>query len=137
MANTRLQSEIEQEIFRDIPLNLTVHPVTGNLKVLTNAEAIKQSVKNIVLTNFYERPYNPEFGGDVLSQLFENIDPITEYNISKNIRVSLENYEPRAIVEDIITTVYEDQNALAVKIKFSVQTIPEPLEVNVLLERIR
>jgi len=137
MANTRLQSEIEQEIFRDIPLNLTVHPVTGNLRVLTNAESIKQSVKNIVLTNFYERPYNPEFGGDVLSQLFENMDPITEYNISKNIRVSLENYEPRAIVEDIITTVYEDQNTLAVKIKFSVQTIPEPLEVNVLLERIR
>ena len=137
MANTRLQSEIEQEIFRDIPLNLTVHPVTGNLKVLTNAESIKQSVKNIVLTNFYERPYNPEFGGDILSQLFENMDPITEYNISKNIRVSLENYEPRAIVDDIITTVYDDQNALTVKIKFSVQTIPEPLEVNVLLERIR
>ena len=137
MANTRLQSEIEQEIFRDIPLNLTVHPVTGNLRVLTNAEAIKQSVKNIVLTNFYERPYNPEFGGDVLSQLFENMDPITEYNISKNIRVSLENYEPRAIVDDIITTVYDDQNALTVKIKFSVQTIPEPLEVNVLLERVR
>jgi len=137
MANTRLQSEIEQEIFRDIPLNLTVHPVTGNLKVLTNAESIKQSVKNIVLTNFYERPYNPEFGGDVLSQLFENMDPITEYNISKNIRVSLENYEPRAIVDDIITTVYDDQNALTVKIKFSVQTIPEPLEVNVLLERVR
>jgi len=137
MANTRLQSEIEQEIFRDIPLNLTVHPVTGNLKVLTNAESIKQSVKNIVLTNFYERPYNPEFGGDILSQLFENMDPITEYNISKNIRVSLENYEPRAIVDDIITTVYDDQNALTVKIKFSVQTIPEPLEVNVLLERVR
>ena len=137
MANTRLQSEIEQEIFRDIPLNLTVHPVTGNLKVLTNAESIKQSVKNIVLTNFYERPYNPEFGGDVLSQLFENMDSITEYNISKNIRVSLENHEPRAIVDDIITTVYDDQNALTVKIKFSVQTIPEPLEVNVLLERVR
>ena len=137
MANTRLQSEIEQEIFRDIPLNLTVHPVTGNLKVLTNAESIKQSVKNIVLTNFYERPYNPEFGGDILSQLFENMDPITEYNISKNIRVSLENHEPRAIVDDIITTVYDDQNALTVKIKFSVQTIPEPLEVNVLLERVR
>ena len=137
MANSRLQSEIEQEIFRDIPLNLTVHPVTGNLKVLTNAESIKQSVKNIVLTNFYERPYNPEFGGDVLSQLFENMDPITEYNISKNIRVSLENHEPRAIVDDIITTVYDDQNALTVKIKFSVQTIPEPLEVNVLLERVR
>jgi len=137
MANSRLQSEIEQEIFRDIPLNLTVHPVTGNLRVLANADSIKQSVKNIVLTNFYERPYNPEFGGDVLSQLFENMDPITEYNISKNIRVSLENYEPRVIVDDIITTVYEDQNALSVKIKFSVQTIPEPLEVNVLLERIR
>ena len=70
ITSTGLQSEIEQEIYRDIPMSFNVHPVTGNMKLVANAESIRQSVKNIVLTNFYERPYQPELGGDVLAQLF-------------------------------------------------------------------
>ena len=118
-------------------MSFNVHPVTGNMKLVANAESIKQSVKNIVLTNFYERPYQPELGGNVLAQLFENMSPITEYNVTQNIKRALENNEPRAIVEDIITTPVEDQNTLRVTIKFSVRNIPEPIEVDVLLERIR
>ena len=137
ITSTGLQSEIEQEIYRDIPMSFNVHPVTGNMKLVANAESIKQSVKNIVLTNFYERPYQPELGGNVLAQLFENMSPITEYNVTQNIKRALENDEPRAIVEDIITTPVEDQNTLRVTIKFSVRNIPEPIEVDVLLERIR
>ena len=137
ITSTCLQSEIVQEIYRDIPMSFNVHPVTGNMKLVANAESIKQSVKNIVLTNFYERPYQPELGGNVLAQLFENMSPITEYNVTQNIRQALENNEPRAIVEDIITTPVEDQNTLRVTIKFSVRNIPEPIEVDVLLERIR
>ena len=137
ITSTGLQSEIEQEIYRDIPMSFNVHPVTGNMKLVANAESIKQSVKNIVLTNFYERPYQPELGGNVLTQLFENMSPITEYNVTQNIRQALENNEPRAIVEYIITTPVEDQNTLRVTIKFSVRNIPEPIEVDVLLERIR
>ena len=137
ITSTGLQSEIEQEIYRDIPMSFNVHPVTGNMKLVANAESVKQSVKKIVLTNFYERPYQPELGGNVLAQLFENMSPITEYNVTQNIRQALENNEPRAIVEDIITTPVEDQNTLRVTIKFSVRNIPEPIEVDVLLERIR
>jgi phage baseplate assembly protein W len=137
ITSTGLQSEIEQEIYRDLPMSFNVHPVTGNMKLVANAESIKQSVKNIVLTNFYERPYQPEIGGNILSQLFENMSPITEYSVTQNIRRSLENSEPRAIVEDIRTTPVEDQNTLRVTIKFSVRNIPEPIEVDVLLERVR
>ena len=137
ITSTGLQSELEQEIFRDIPMSFNVHPVTGNMKLVANAESIKQSVKNIVLTNFYERHYQPELGGNVLAQLFENMSPITEYNVTQNIRRALENNEPRAIVEDIKTTPVEDQNTLRVTIKFSVRNIPEPIEVDVLLERVR
>ena len=137
ITSTGLQSEIEQEIYRDIPMSFNVHPITGNMKLVGNAEAIKQSVKNIVLTNFYERPYQPELGGNVLSQLFENISPITEYNVSRNIRQALENNEPRAVVEDITTSANGDQNSLQVTIKFSVRNIPEPIEVDILLERVR
>ena len=137
ITSTGLQSEIEQEIYRDIPMSFNVHPVTGNMKLVANAESIKQSVKNIVLTNFYERPYQPELGGNVLAELFENMTPITEYNVARNIRQALENSEPRAVIEDIYTTPVEDQNTLRVSIKFSVRNIPEPIEVDVLLERIR
>ena len=71
--------ELKQPVFKDIPLSFTAHPVTGNVKALTNRDAVKQSVKNIVLTNFYERPYSPNLGGNILSQLFENMDSITQY----------------------------------------------------------
>ena len=137
ITSTGLQSEIEQEIYRDIPMSFNVHPVTGNMKLVANAESIRQSVKNIVLTNFYERPYQPELGGNVLAELFENMTPITEYNVARNIRQALENSEPRAVIEDINTTPVEDQNTLRVSIKFSVRNIPEPIEVDVLLERVR
>lgn len=129
--------ELKEPVFKDIPLKFTAHPVTGNIKVLTNRESVKQSVKNLVLTNFYERPYNPILGGDVLSQLFENMDPLTEYNISKNIRQVLDNYEPRAIIDDIKTSANQNSNALNVTIRFRVANDPEPIVVNVLLERVR
>jgi phage baseplate assembly protein W len=104
---------------------------------LVNRDSVKQSVKNIVLTNFYERPYNPTFGGDVRSQLFENMDSLTEYNISKNIRQALDNFEPRAIVDEIKTQSIEDRNIINVTITFRVRNSSEPITVNVLLERTR
>ncbi len=129
--------ELKEPIFKDIPIKFTAHPVTGNLKELTNREAVKQSVKNIVLTNFYERPYNPYLGGDVLSQLFENMDSMTEYNISKNIRQALDNFEPRAIIDEIKTDPDFDGNALNVTITFRIKNDPNPITVDVLLTRVR
>jgi phage baseplate assembly protein W len=129
--------ELKEPVFKDIPLSFTAHPVTGNVKSLVNRDSVKQSVKNIVLTNFYERPYNPTFGGDVRSQLFENMDSLTEYNISKNIRQALDNFEPRAIVDEIKTQSIEDRNIINVTITFRVRNSSEPITVNVLLERTR
>jgi phage baseplate assembly protein W len=129
--------ELKEPIFKDIPLSFVAHPITGNVKALTNREAVKQSVKNIVLTNHYERPYSPVLGGDILAQLFENMDPITQYEISTNIRQALDNYEPRAIVDDIITDFIEDQNAINVTIRFRLRNDAEPISVSVLLDRVR
>jgi phage baseplate assembly protein W len=129
--------ELKEPIFKDIPLSFTAHPVTGNVKALVNRDAVKQSVKNIVLTNFYERPYSPNLGGDIISQLFENMDPITEYNIAKNIRQALDNYEPRAIIDEIKSDFFQDQNAINITITFRVRNDAEPISVNVLLDRIR
>ena len=129
--------ELKEPVFKDIPLSFTAHPVTGNVKALVNRDAVKQSVKNIVLTNFYERPYSPNLGGDIISQLFENMDPITEYNIAKNIRQALDNYEPRAIIDEIKSDFFQDQNAINITITFRVRNDAEPISVNVLLDRVR
>ena len=129
--------ELKEPVFKDIPLSFTAHPVTGNVKALVNRDAVKQSVKNIVLTNFYERPYSPNLGGDIISQLFENMDPITEYNIAKNIRQALDNYEPRAIIDEIKSDFFQDENAINITITFRVRNDAEPISVNVLLDRVR
>ena len=129
--------ELKEPVFKDIPLSFTAHPITGNVKALVNRDAVKQSVKNIVLTNFYERPYAPTLGGDILAQLFENMDPITEYNVEKNIRQALDNYEPRAIVDDITSDFNQDGNAINVTITFQIENDADPLSVNVLLNRVR
>ena len=129
--------EIREPVYRDIPIAFTAHPVTGNLKALTNREAVKQSVKNIVLTNFYERPYNPILGGDILKQLFENMDSTTEYQITNNVREALENFEPRAEVDDIKVDAQDDLNELRVSIRFRVINDTDPVTVEVFLERVR
>lgn len=129
--------EIKEPIFKDIPLSFNAHPVTGLIKALTNREAVKQSVKNIVLTNHYERPYNPFLGGDVLSRLFEPMTPITEYEVTTNIKQALENFEPRADVLEVVVDAKEDLNALEVSITFTIVNEIDPVTVNVLLERVR
>ena len=129
--------ELKEPVFKDIPLSFTAHPITGNVKALVNRDAVKQSVKNIVLTNFYERPYNATLGGDILSQLFENMDTITEYNVSKKIRQALNNYEPRATIDDIKSDFNQDQNAINITITFRIRNDAKPISVNVLLDRVR
>ena len=129
--------EIREPVYKDIPISFTAHPITGKIKSLINRDAVKQSVKNIVLTNFYERPYNPILGGDVLAKLFENMGPLTEYEISNNIREALDNFEPRAEVDEIKVDALEDQNALNVTITFRVINDAEPISVTVFLERVR
>lgn len=124
-------------IFRDIPISFIAHPVTGNVNLITDERAVKQAVKNIVLTNFYERPYKPRLGGDILSQLFENADPFTEYSIRKNILMALNNYEPRAKVRDVVVGSNSDSNSLSCTIIFSLENSSDPITLNVLLERIR
>ena len=129
--------EIKEPIFKDIPLSFNAHPVTGLIKALTNREAVKQSVKNIVLTNHYERPYNSFLGGDVLSRLFEPMTSITEYEVTTNIKQALENFEPRADVLEVVVDAKEDLNALEVSITFTIVNEIDPVTVNVLLERVR
>ena len=124
-------------IFSDIPISFTAHPITGNVKKSINRDAVKNSVRNIILTNHGERFFKPKFGGNVTSQLFENASKFTEFNTARSIRIALANYEPRAEVIKVKVTTDPDTNNLTVSLKFRVINDPEPITVDVLLERIR
>ena len=124
-------------IFSDIPISFTAHPITGNVKKSINRDAVKNSVRNIILTNHGERFFKPKFGGNVTSKLFENASKFTEFNTARSIRIALANYEPRAEVIKVKVTTDPDTNNLTVSLKFRVINDPEPITVNVLLERIR
>ena len=128
--------QIKATVHSDLKMSFTKHPITGRLSNVTNIEAVKQSVKNIVLCNHFERPYMPKYGGNVIAQLFENADAFTEYQVKKDIRIAIENYEPRAIVDDI-TVHTDDLNEMRVKIVFRMRNVQEPIELIVIVERVR
>ena len=124
-------------IYSDFSLNLVTHPVSNDLSRLTNNDAVARSVKNLVLTNFYERPFYPKLGSNVKSYLFELFDSITEDNVRTAIIEVLENHEPRVKVLSVIVKADRDGNSMNVQIVFRVsnQTNPTTTEFN--LERIR
>ena len=124
-------------IFSDIPISFTAHPITGNVKKSINRDAVKNSVRNIILTNHGERFFKPKFGGNVTSKLFENASKFTEFNTARSIRIALANYEPRAEVIKVKVTANPDTNNLTVSLKFRVINDPEPITLDVLIERIR
>ena len=128
--------QIQATVHSDLKMSFTKHPITGRLSNVTNIEAVKQSVKNIVLCNHFERPYMPKYGGNVIAQLFENADAFTEYQVKKDIRIAIENYEPRAIVDDI-TVHTDDLNEMRVKIVFRMRNVQDPIDLIVMVERVR
>lgn len=125
-------------LFSDIDLRFQAHPITGRLNVLKNEDAIKQSVKNVVLYNFYEKPYNVDFGGNILDMLFEPLTPLSVVTIKEAIRSTINNYEPRANLIDVkIKPIDTDNNTVDVSIIFSILNNPEPLSTSIIVEKVR
>jgi len=121
----------------DLDLDFTAHPVTKDIVRKTNVEAVKRSVRNLILTNQYERPFHPEIDGGVTRHLFGLSTPQTKHDIAMAIQTCLTNYEPRVIVNDVSVTGDLDKNGFNVSIYFTVINSPQPIEVALFLERIR
>ena len=136
------QSSRTTFVYKDISLYFTRNPVSGDVTQVTDVQDIKRSVRNLVLTNRWDRPFHPEIASRVRESLFELFTPIT-FNIIRNaIEDVLRIYEPRVDVTDVVVEDpefnYQDQNTLPIKIFFTLKNAPETLEnVNVVLERIR
>ena len=128
---------VSSVVYKDIDTLFAAHPVTGKLNILTNNAAVARAVKNLVLTNKGERPYQPFIGGDVRNKLFELNDGTIEVEIRQAIEDTIREYEPRAELIEVRADQEVDQNKLSVTIKFRVVNQTQPVEVNFFLERVR
>jgi len=137
MALDQTTPQRSETIFSDLTTNLSLHPIKRDISLLTNEDSVKRSLRNILLTNKFERPFNPNFGANIRAHLFEHITPATAQVIKTEVRQALENYEPRALIHNVIVDAQPQRNAVSIQITFSTQTSPVPERIDVLLDRVR
>ena len=121
----------------DLDLDFTKHPVTKDIVIKTNIEAVKRSVRNLILTNRYERPFHPEIDGGVTRHLFGLATAHTKHDIALAVENCLKNFESRVVVDNVRVTGSLDNNGFNVSIFFRVVNSPEPIEMALFLERVR
>ena len=125
-------------IYKDINLNFGIHPVTKQINTLTDAAAVKRSVRNLVQYGFYEKPFHPEIGSGVRDMLFENMTPITAHILARKIEDVILNFEPRVRLVGVRAQPDLDRNLYEVTIEFYVINQPTELQdLSVMLEVLR
>ena len=121
----------------DLNLDFIAHPVSKDIVLKTDVEAIKRSVRNLIMTNPHERPFHPEIGSGVRGILFEILSPTTAVVLQSEIRQVITNYEPRVDIYDIRCLGDIDRNGYYVTIEFAPINFPEPVTIELFLERLR
>ena len=124
-------------LYSDLNLNFNKNPATKDIAKLKDVEAVKRSVRNLILTNRFERPFHPEIGSDIRALLFENMTPTIQTLLTDRIRDVLETYEPRAVLNDVIVSGDMDKNQYGATIKFYVREGPGIQIVTEFLQRLR
>ena len=131
------ESKRSSRIYKDLNLGFQQNSATKDIQKITDVEAVKRSVRNLINTNHYEKPFHPEIGSNLRAMLFENITPQMNHVISKNIELLIRNYEPRCRLVQVNTQPMFDRNGYACQISFYVVNFPEPVTVESFLERLR
>lgn len=123
--------------YKDLDLDFFRHPTTKDVVKKTGAEAIKRSVRNLIFTNFYERPFRHYLGSDVRNLLFENAGPLTIVYLKDAIVVLLENFEPRIKLTDVVINEDLDNNGFNVTLSYIIRNRGVEITSSLFLERIR
>jgi hypothetical protein len=134
MATVDIKS---QRTFKDLDLKFTKHPIKKDVNTHVNEYAIINSIKNLILTNHYERPFQPEIGSNVRRLLFENVDMVIAARIEREITEVIGNFEPRAQVSKVVAVPSPDDNTYKITLEFYIINSPNPITINFFLERIR
>ncbi len=131
------ESTRSSRIYKDLNLNFEKNTVTKDIQKITDIEAVKRSVRNLINTNHYEKPFHPEIGSNLRAMLFENLTPQMNHLISKQIELLIRNYEPRVRLVQVNAQPSYDRNGYLATISFYVLNHPEPVVVENFLERLR
>ena len=134
MATTNIDSVRN---FRDLDLNFAIHPITKDVNIYKAEYAVINSVKNLILTNHFEKPFQPEVGSNIRRLLFENVDSIMAAQIEREIEETINNFEPRVQISSVIAVHAPDENGYKIRLEFFVINNPDPITINFFLERIR
>ena len=120
--------------FKDINLSFKRHPVTNDVVVIRDEDAIKRSVKNIIFTIVGEKPYSPNFGSKINDSLFELTTSLSEISISDQIKSSLRNFEPRIDNVEASVSILADSHEMNCTVQYEIVGIPTPPQkVDILL----
>lgn len=136
-ASITNKSKRSTRIYKDLDLNFTRNPVTNDILRIEDVDAVKRSVRNLVQTNFYERPFHPELGCGIRGLLFENYSPIIGIFLKRKIAEVVNRYEPRVSLVNVTLDDDPDRNRLKVSLYFYVQNIPDQVVVETFLQRLR
>lgn len=124
-------------IYTDFKKNLEVSPLSQDLTLNKDEDAVKESIKNLILTDRGERLMQPNIGGNIYAMLFENLTPSTLKLIEENVRSTINLYEPRAELQDVTATSNIDDNAVNIRITFYIKNVEQPIDLDVFIERTR
>ena len=131
------KSKRSARIFSDLNLDFVQNPATKDIQKIEDVDAVKRSVRNLINTNYYERPFRPSLGSNLRAMLFELYSPQMSHAISKEIDLLIKNYEPRARLVNVKTNSDPERNGYEVSISFYVVNFPEQVQVQAFLERLR
>ena len=131
------ESTRSSKIYKDLNLAFEQNTATKDIQKIKDVEAVKRSVRNLINTNHYEKPFHPEIGSNLRAMLFELMTPQMNHVISKQIKNLINNYEPRCRLVQVHTQPQFDRNGYSVQISFRVQNHPNPVTVESFLERLR
>ena len=123
--------------FADLNLLFTKHPASADITKKYDEEAIKASVRNLISTRNYERPFHPEIGCQIFSLLFENFTPVTRQVMKKTIYDVINKFEPRVNIIDVILRENIDSNEIVVDIIFKIINSDKPITIRTAISRVR
>jgi phage baseplate assembly protein W len=121
----------------DLNMDFIAHPNSGDLSLKSNDRAIVSSVRNLLLTNHYERPFHPEIGSNLTAQLFELMSPETTLRIKECIIETINNFEPRVDLTAIDVIEREVENGYYISLSFFIINQPQEFKTKLFLERAR
>ena len=137
VENVSNKSKRASRIYKDLDLDFGRNTTTKDVKKLTDVEAVKRSVRNLINTSHYDRPFHPEIGSSIRGLLFEPITPLTSLNLQRKVEEVLTNFEPRIRLVQVLSRPNADLNRYSLRISFYVIGTTLPVTVETFLERLR